>query len=209
MFDALAETVDTKASICSAPENYAGESTRTIPDHSAGRGVPGGEVPVAGLARAMAGADPAARRARVGRLDRQRRRAPHRDFVAQREWRPVAPQVPWLDAAAACESLGATGDCHGAKSWRATWPPTRPRFKRGRVRHGRTRSPTAVIGRWRSISRRARAGAGTRARSRRATKACARSERSPDMPTTGSSRFGPRCARARRIRRTCSRRAWS
>ena len=30
-----------------------------------------------------------------------------RELVAAREWRPVAPQLPWLDALAACEALGA------------------------------------------------------------------------------------------------------
>jgi hypothetical protein len=30
----------------------------------------------------------------------------NREFAASREWRAVAPQVPWIDAVAACETLG-------------------------------------------------------------------------------------------------------
>ena len=56
-----------------------------------------------------------------------------RDFVTQYAWRPIAPEVPWIEALAACESLG--------DGWRLprreeldalSWLRPRRRFKRGR-----------------------------------------------------------------------------
>ena len=112
--------------------NYAGESTRTIPDHSAGRGVPRGKVPVAAVACALAGTDSAAGRSRAGRLDRLRRRATpagvRRAHASGAPWRrKCRGSTRWWRV-----RVSATpGDCHGAKSSRATSPATRPRFRRG------------------------------------------------------------------------------
>lgn len=54
-----------------------------------------------------------------------------RDFVTQYEWRPITPQVPWLDALAECESLGDGWRLPVARSSRASWPRPRRTFKRG------------------------------------------------------------------------------
>ena len=126
MFDALAGTVDSTGVDLFGTKNYAGESTGRFLIILLGAAYLAEKYllqlwrvrwPVPILPLVAVGW--------VGWIvnDGERRL---RDFVAQYEWRPVAPQVPWLDAAVACESLGDTWRLPRREElarYLATYPP--------------------------------------------------------------------------------------
>ncbi len=126
MFDALAGTVDSTGVDLFGTKNYAGESTGRFLIILLGAAYLAEKYllqlwrvrwPVPILPLVAVGW--------VGWIvnDGERRL---RDFVAQYQWRPVAPQVPWLDAAVACESLGDTWRLPRREElarYLATYPP--------------------------------------------------------------------------------------